>query len=57
VSESPTAQAQAFKPKQGSKIERCIVEVKSSLRKRNPKMKGDDIKSAAIAICRSRLKQ
>lgn len=52
--ESPTSQAQ-FKPT--GKAERCILDVKKSLRSRNPKMKEQDVKSAAIAICRSKLKE
>lgn len=60
--ESPMSQAsdegaQAFKPKAGSKMERCILQVKESLRGKNPKANDQAIKSSAIAICRSRLKQ
>ena len=39
------------------KMERCIQNVKSRLRKNSKTFKDQSIKSAAIAICRSRLKQ
>jgi hypothetical protein len=44
-----------FKP--NAKMERCITDVKTRLRKKNSTFKDQSIKSAAIAICRSRLKQ
>jgi len=47
--------AAPFKPT--GKMERCIRDVKASLRKRNPNYKDQSIKSAAIAICRSKVKQ
>ena len=43
--------------KSTDKMERCIQDVKSRLRKSNKTFKDQSIKSAAIAICRSRLKQ
>lgn len=52
VPEGPLSQAQ-YKP--DAKAERCIMDVKDRLRKKNPKMEDQKIKSAAIAICRSRL--
>jgi len=52
VPESPTSQAQQ---KLSPKVERCVLEVKKSLRKKRPKMKDKDLKSSAIAICRSRI--
>ena len=55
VPEDSKAQAQQFKP--NAKMERCIKDVKSRLRKKTPRAKEDVIKSSAIAICRSRLKQ
>ena len=42
-----------FQP--SDKMERCIQNVKSVMRKRRGKMKEKDLKSTAIAICRSRL--
>ena len=59
VPETPSTQAGVetsapFKP--SAKMERCIRDVKANLSKRNPKFKDQNIKSAAIAICRSRLK-
>jgi len=39
------------------KMERCVQDVKKNLRKTRKNMDGQAIKSAAIAICRSRLKQ
>ena len=39
------------------KMERCIQDVKKNLRKSRKNMDVKAIKSAAIAICRSRLKQ
>lgn len=58
--ESPVSQAKdetaaPFKPT--DKMERCIQNVKVQLRKSNKNFKDQSIKSAAIAICRSRLKQ
>jgi hypothetical protein len=47
--------AAPFKPT--AKMERCIQDVKARLRKKNSNFKDQSIKSAAIAICRSRLKQ
>ena len=47
--------AAPFKPT--DKMERCITDVKSRLRKSNKTFQNQSIKSAAIAICRSRLKQ
>jgi hypothetical protein len=60
VPESPLSQAvdesgQALRLTK--KMERCITTVKESLRRKNPKAKEQDIKSSAIAICRSSLKQ
>jgi len=43
--------------KSTDKMERCILDVKTRLRKSNKTFKDQSIKSAAIAICRSRLKQ
>jgi len=43
--------------KSTDKMERCIQDVKSRLRKSKKTFKDQSIKSAAIAICRSRLKQ
>ncbi len=43
--------------KSTDKMERCIQNVKAGLRKGNKTFKDQSIKSAAIAICRSRLKQ
>jgi len=54
VPESPTSQA-VFKPT--GKMERCIMKVKDSLVKRNPRIDKQALKSSAIAICRSKLKQ
>jgi len=42
--------------KSTDKMERCITGVKARLRKSNKTFKDQSIKSAAIAICRSRLK-
>ena len=54
VSENPTTQAQMnFQP--SDKMERCIQSVKATMRKSRKKMNDKDLKSAAIAICRSRL--
>jgi transcription initiation factor TFIIIB Brf1 subunit/transcription initiation factor TFIIB len=39
------------------KMERCIQEVKIRIRKSGKTFKDQSIKSAAIAICRSKLKQ
>lgn len=53
----PTGKSEAqmnFQP--SDKMERCIQNVKSVMRKRRPNIKDKDLKSAAIAICRSRLK-
>ena len=47
--------AAPFKP--DAKMERCIRDVKANLGNKNPKFKGQSVKSAAIAICRSRLKE
>ena len=47
--------AAPFKPT--GKMERCIRDVKANLIKKNPNFKNQNIKSSAIAICRSRLKQ
>ena len=47
--------AAPFKPT--AKMERCIQNVKQSLRKKGNDMDSKAVKSAAIAICRSRLKQ
>lgn len=55
VPEDILSQAQQFKP--DAKTERCVQDVKANLRKRNPKMDEKKIKSAAIAICRARLKK
>ena len=60
VPESPISQASqedAAPFKSTDKMERCIRNVKASLRKRNSSFQGQSIKSVAIAICRSRLKQ
>ncbi len=43
--------------KSTEKMERCIQDVKSRLRKSKKTFQDQSIKSAAIAICRSRLKQ
>ncbi len=43
--------------KSTDKMERCIQDVKARLRKSQKTFKDQSIKSAAIAICRSRLKQ
>jgi len=40
-----------------AKMERCIQDVKANLRKSRKGMDSKAIKSSAIAICRSRLKQ
>jgi len=42
--------------KSNPKMERCITSVKQNLKKRK-NLKSADLKSVAIAICRSRLKQ
>lgn len=55
VPENPISQAQVLKIT--DKMERCILSVKQNLVKKNPKMGSKVIKSTAIAICRSRLKQ
>lgn len=47
--------AAPFKP--SGKMERCIQDVKTRLRKSNKTFKDQSIKSAAIAICRSKLKK
>jgi hypothetical protein len=47
--------AAPFRP--DAKMERCIRDVKANLGNKNPKFKGQSVKSAAIAICRSRLKE
>jgi len=47
--------AAPFKP--DGKMERCIVSVKGQLRKNRSGMDSQSMKSAAIAICRSRLKR
>ena len=47
--------AAPFKP--NAKIERCISNVKAQLRKTRKGMDAKALKSTAIAICRSRLKQ
>lgn len=43
--------------KSTDKMERCILDVKARIRKSGKTFKDQSIKSAAIAICRSRLKQ
>ncbi len=58
--ENPLAQASEevaapFKP--NAKMERCIQDVKKNLRRTRKTLDGQSIKSASIAICRSRLKQ
>jgi len=47
--------AAPFKPT--ASMERCIQDVKTNLRRTKKTLDGQSIKSAAIAICRSRLKQ
>lgn len=46
--------AAPFKPT--DKMERCIADVKTRIRKSGKTFKDQSIKSAAIAICRSKLK-
>ena len=41
---------------EAGKMERCITNVKAQIRKSGKTFKDQSIKSAAIAICRSRLK-
>ncbi len=60
VPETPLAQASVelaapFRPT--ASMERCIQDVKKNLRRTRKTMDGQSIKSASIAICRSRLKQ
>ncbi len=56
LSGDPNDKAQMnFQP--SAKMERCIQSVKVIMRKRRPKIKDKDLKSAAIAICRARLKK
>jgi hypothetical protein len=54
LSQASDENAAPFKPT--AKLERCIQDVKRRL-KGKAKFKDQSIKSAAIAICRSRLKQ
>lgn len=54
LSQASDESAAPFKPT--AKMERCIQDVKSRLRKTKKGMDSQGIKSAAIAICRSRLK-
>ncbi len=55
LSQASDESAGPFKPTE--KMERCIQDVKSNLRKTRKTLDGQSIKSAAIAICRARLKQ
>lgn len=60
VPEGPMVQASdetAAPLKLTKKMERCIRDVKANLIKKNSNFKNQSIKSSAIAICRSRLKQ
>ena len=52
---SDEEQAQALRVTK--KMEHCILSVKENLRRKAPKASSQAIKSSAIAICRSRLKQ
>ncbi len=47
--------AAPFKPT--ASMERCIQDVTKNLKRTRKTLEGQSIKSAAIAICRSRLKQ
>lgn len=55
LSQASNEYAAPFKPT--GKMESCIQQVKVNLRKTRKGMDSQTIKSAAIAICRSRLKQ
>ena len=54
---SQASQEEAAPFKSNPKIERCITDVKANLRKKRPGMESQALKSTAIAICRSRMKQ
>lgn len=40
-----------------AKLERCVLSVKKSIRKKNPEMSEKEVKSRAFAICNSRIKK
>lgn len=50
-----TIRKEQSQKKFSGKLERCVRDVKSNLRKKNKNMSADKIKSRAIAICRSQL--